>query len=702
MWLKQQQTSHGKYVNGSDGDSTEGIPLAINALHTLSTISSANSARCAMKQIKQEKAPTALTPGDKHTKRASGAGKDRSAKDKPGLALLSLTALGVAYGDIGTSPLYALRECFKPQYGLSITRPEVLGILSLILWSLIVVISVKYLIFVLKADFFGEGGILALVGLVAPKRDMLPNWTGTGVLLALGVVGAALLYGDGMITPAISVMSAVEGLSTINRSVQSYVVPIGAGILLALFLLERRGTSGVGKLFGPVMLVWFATLAVLGIKHILADPGILTAVNPLEAARFFARHLVKSWLALGAVVLVVTGGEALYADIGHFGTRAVRLTWYMLVLPALLLNYFGQGALVLHDKTAASNPFFHELSGWGRYPLVALATAATVIASQAVISGVFSLTQQAVQLGYSPRLTIVHTSREVKGQVYLPGVNYAMMLGCLGLVLAFRGSSNLAAAYGVAVTGTMAITSLLFFKVTRKWRWPLILAVPLTAVFLAIDLAFLSSNFTKIASGGWFPLGVAGLVYFLSLTWKKGSRLLRMRYRRGREPLEKFIRRIKRKQIARSPGTAVFLSGQAHYAPAHLELLEKYLHSLPDRIIILVVSLEGVPRVGHDNRVEAKEIADGFLCVVAKYGYVEQPQAPEILECLDELGLEQLDLNEVTYFVHKEVVTVGSSQGMYRWRKQLYVHMYRNGRSPAEFFGIPSDRIVELGSRTEL
>lgn len=648
---------------------------------------------------------TALTPGDKPgDKGARRPDQKEKEKQKPGLAFLSLTALGVVYGDIGTSPLYAFRECFKPEYGLSPTQSDVLGILSLVFWALILVISIKYLVFILRADFDGEGGILALVGLVEPKRDVLPDWTGKGVLLGLGVLGAALLYGDGMITPAISVMSAVEGLGIVAPGVQSYVVPIGAGILIALFLFERQGTGGVGSLFGPIMLVWFVTLAVLGITHIVADTSVLAAVNPLQGADFFARHPLKSWLVLGAIVLVVTGGEALYADIGHFGTRAVRLTWYLFVLPALLLNYFGQGALVLHDKGAVSNPFFHQIEGWLRYPLVALATAATVIASQAVISGVFSLTQQAIQLGYSPRLTITHTSRKMEGQVYLPGVNYAMMAGCVGLVVGFQSSTNLAAAYGVAVTATMAITSILFFRVAhRKWKWPLHWSVPLTAAFLVVDFAFLTSNFTKIPSGGWFPLAVAGLLYFLAITWKHGSKLLRNDYRRREERLDKFIRRIKREKIARTDGTAVFLSAQPDYTPVHLEVMEKQVHALPRRVVILVVALSGVPRVPRDKRAEVHELPDGFVCVIAKYGYIERPQPVEILNRLKDLGAKEgLDTGKVSYIIHKEVVTAGAGQAMSRWRKRLYAFMYRNARSPAEFFGLPTDRIVELGSRTEL
>jgi KUP system potassium uptake protein len=373
-------------------------------------------------------------------------------------------------------------------------------------------------------------------------------------------------------------------------------------------------------------------------------------------------------------------------------------------LPALLLNYFGQGALILHDKGAVSNPFFHQIEGWLRYPLVALATAATVIASQAVISGVFSLTQQAVQLGYSPRLTIAHTSKKMEGQIYLPGINYAMMIGCVGLVLGFRSSSNLAAAYGVAVTATMAITSTLFFVVAhKKWKWPLYWSVPLTAGFLVLDFAFLTSNFTKIPNGGWFPLLVAGLLYFLAITWKRGSKLLRNDYLKREEPLPSFVRRIKREKVARTDAAAVFLSAQPDYAPVHLEVMARQVHAIPKRVVILVVSLSGVPRVPEEKRAEVKELPDGFVAVVAKYGYTEQPQPVAILERLEELGArEGLDTGKVSYFVHKEVVTAGGGDGMSGWRKQLYSYMYRNSRSPAEFFGLPADRIVELGSRTEL
>jgi len=553
------------------------------------------------------------------------------------LALLSLTALGIVYGDIGTSPLYAVRESFLPSHGLAVTPANVLGVLSLIFWSLIVVISIKYLVFVLRADNRGEGGILALAALCTPMG--IRQRGGRRGLIMLGLFGTALLYGDGAITPAISVLSAVEGLEVATPFFEPYIIPITIVILVLLFAAQRQGTARVGRVFGPVTLLWFATLAVLGIRQILQEPGVLAAASPVHGFSFFVENGWRGFVVLGSVFLVVTGGEALYADMGHFGRRPIRVAWFVVVLPALLLNYFGQGALLIHSPTAAENPFYRMAPSWALYPVVGIATAATVIASQALISGAFSLTMQAVQLGYLPRVAIDHTSAREFGQIYIPGVNWALMVACIGLVLGFRSSSNLAAAYGVAVTTTMVITAVLLFVVAReRWRWSLPLAALMAGFFLAIDVAFWAANLIKIPHGGWFPLVVGAVIFGLMTTWQRGRGILTDRIGAGLLPAELFLRDIEAKAPPRVPGTAVFMYSNPAATPPALHNL-KHNKVLHERVVFLAVETGEAPHVEAENRARIEDLGVGFYRVRLSYGFMDEPNVPAALAALkSELG----------------------------------------------------------------
>jgi KUP system potassium uptake protein len=617
------------------------------------------------------------------------------------LAVLSLAALGVVYGDIGTSPLYAFRESFHESYALPVQAVNVLGVLSLIFWSLVLVISVKYLIFVLRADNRGEGGILALTALVTP---MAARKGGRRTLLLLGLFGAALLYGDGMITPAISVLSAVEGLRVATPVFTDYVIPITVGILVALFLFQKRGTEGVGKVFGPVTLVWFAMLAVLGVSQIVRQPGVLSAVNPLHALRFFGANGVKGFLVLGSVFLVVTGGEALYADLGHFGARPIRITWFAVVLPALLLNYFGQGALLLRDPTAVENPFYHMGPAWAVYPMVVVATAAAVIASQAIISGSYSLAMQSMQLGYSPRLQIEHTSEREIGQIYMPGINWALAIACIGLVLGFKTSSNLAAAYGVAVTTTMVITTVLFFVLAHeRWKWPLPVAAGLSGLFMLMDGSFWLANMTKIPAGGWFPLVVAGSVFLLMTTWRSGRRLLADRMKARELPFADFIGDIVGHPPARVPGTAVFMFSDPDGTPRALLHNLRHNRVLHEQIVSLSVRTEDVPHVPPADRVELTPRPGGFYTLILHYGFMDDIDVPDVLGRLH--GQEGLKLKPLatTYFLGRETLVPSSNgSGMAMWRERLFAFMSHNARSPASYFRLPPNQVVELGARIEL
>ncbi|HEX6748827.1 MAG TPA: KUP/HAK/KT family potassium transporter, partial [Longimicrobium sp.] len=546
------------------------------------------------------------------------------------LFVLAFAALGVVYGDIGTSPLYAMREAFRPESGIAATPANVLGILSLIFWALILVISVKYLGFVMQADNRGEGGMIALTALVVPRTPAAGGKA--GILVLLGLFGASLLYGDSMITPAISVLSAVEGLEVATPFFSPYVVPITIVILVGLFLVQRHGTGGIGRVFGPVTLLWFLVLAALGTAEIARHPRVLEAFSPLHAVDFFVRNRGAAFFVLGSVFLAVTGGEALYADMGHFGKRPIRMAWFALVLPSLVLNYFGQGAAIINDPSAAEHPFFLLAPGWATYPLVVLATASTVIASQAVISGAFSLTRQAVQLGYLPRVHIEHTSSREIGQIYIPGVNWLLMLACLGLVAGFRESSSLANAYGVAVTTDMVFTTLLFTAVARtRWHWPWWKAGGLAAAFLVVDLAFWGANLEKIPHGGWFPLAVAAVIFTLMTTWKKGRQILAGRMQASTLPLKLFLGDVERTKTTRVPGTAVFMYGSSDGTPP--ALLHNLIHNkvLHERVVLLTVEVLEIPVVDEEERVQVAAQGQGFYRMTVRYGFTEDPDIPAAL-----------------------------------------------------------------------
>ena len=613
---------------------------------------------------------------------------------------LALGALGVVYGDIGTSPIYAMREALGEHYGLAPTPANVLGVLSLIFWALIIVISIKYLVFVMRADNRGEGGMIALTALVAPPREARPGrrWG----LVLIGLFGASLLYGDSMITPAISVLSAIEGLEVATPLFEPYIIPITIAILVALFAVQSRGTAGIGKVFGPVTLIWFLTLAALGISQVVRHPQVFAALNPVYGAEFFLRNGWQGFLVLGSVFLVVTGGEALYADMGHFGKTPIRLTWFAIVLPSLILNYFGQGALIIANPAAVEHPFFLMAPNWALYPLVGITTLATVIASQAVISGAFSLTRQAVQLGYLPRLQIEHTSAQQIGQIYIPGVNWALMLACIGLVLGFRSSSNLAAAYGVAVTTDMVFTTILFAVVARTlWKWSVPLLVLLAAGFLTVDLAFWGANIIKIPQGGWFPLVIAAVVFTLFTTWKKGRDILGKRLREQSLPLDLFLPDMERNPPARVPGTAVFMASNSDGVPPAMLHNLKHNKVLHDQVVFLRVATEEIPVVARGDRVAVEPLGNGFFRVVARYGFTEDPDVPAVLELAREHGLEARPA-QTSYFLGRETLIATRKRDMALWREKLFALMSRNARSATAFFRIPPNRVVELGAQIEL
>ena len=590
-----------------------------------------------------------------------------------------------------------MRECFYGQHGVPPTHANVLGVLSLILWSLILIISVKYLTLILRADNRGEGGILALATLVS---DVLRRGK---FLFLLGLFGAALLYADGMITPAISVMSAVEGLHVATPLFDHYVVPLAVIVLIGLFFFQSRGTAGVGAVFGPITVIWFVAISLLGIAHIIRAPQVLAAINPIHGFEFFLINGWRGFVVLGAVFLVVTGGEALYADIGHFGTAPIRLTWFAVVLPALTLNYLGQGALLLIEPDAAVNPFYRMAPPWALYPLVVLATAAAVIASQAIISGAFSLTMQAIQLGYSPRLRAIYTSERVIGQIYVPVVNWGLMLACVALVLGFRTSSNLAAAYGVAITTTMLITTVLFYVVARRrWHWPAAAALPIAAFFVTIDLAFFGANMLKIAHGGWFPLLVSAAILFLMLTWRKGRRVLRSRLGEMCIPLNDFLSELKSQKIRRVPGTAVYMSGNRFGTP--LALLHNLKHNkvLHEEVVLLTVRTEEVPYLTNPrDRVALENLHEGFWRAQIHFGFMEKPNVPVALDRVKQAGL-RFDPMRTTYFIGRETILATRKRGLSSWRGSFFAWMTRNAGDVTSYFCLPPNGVVELGARVEV
>ncbi len=611
------------------------------------------------------------------------------------LGVLSLAALGIVYGDIGTSPLYAIRECFHGKYGLPVDAPNILGVLSLITWSLIVVVSFKYLSLVLRADNHGEGGVLVLTALVAGglgKTEKNRGW-----LLALGLFGAALLYGDGMITPAISVLSATEGLQLTLPIFANLAVPTTIVILIVLFMFQRRGTSAVGALFGPVMVVWFLVLAVTGLAGIVRDPRVLSAINPQYGVSFLLRNQLHGYLVLGAVFLTVTGAEALYADLGHFGPRPIRLTWFVFVLPALLLNYFGQGALLLTSQGASTHPFFALVPHWALLPLVLLATAATIIASQAVISGAFSLTSQSIQLGYLPRMRIIHTSESVPGQIYVPAVNWVLMIAAILLVVGFQSSDRLAAAYGVAVTMTMFITTLLLYRVMRdRWQWARGAAASLAFVLLMVDLAFLGANLAKIAHGAWFPLAIGLIIFVIMRTWRQGRKFLMSRLKDRSQPIPEFLDQIKVDPPRRVAGKAVYMAGnQAGVPPALLSMLEhgKILHQ---QVAILTIVTENTPRVDRELKVSVRDLGSGIFRVKAHFGFMEAPVVPYIMALAEEKGLP-FKLAETSFFLGRERLLPDRKEGLPLWRASLFAFMSRNATGATAFYHIPADQVLEIG-----
>ncbi len=621
---------------------------------------------------------------------------------KTELRILLLGALGVVYGDIGTSPLYAIRECFTGLSRIQATEENVLGILSLVLWSLIVIICIKYMAVVLRADNEGEGGILALMALALSKRA---RRTGIGFngILALGLLGAALLYADGMITPAISVLGAIEGVAVVRPELESIVVPISIAILLGLFLAQRHGTARLGGAFGPILIVWFTTLAVLGVRSILHQPHVFAAIDPRHLIEFLVRHPGDGFAVLGSVFLVVTGGEALYADMGHFGRRPIRVDWFVLVFPALALNYLGQGALILENPETLSNPFYAMAPGWAVIPLILLATAAAIIASQAVISGAFSLTRQAIQLGLLPRTRVLHTSSRQMGQIFVPLTNRLLMVATVGLVIGFGDSSSLAAAYGVAVTTTMLFTTLLLFVVAREvWKWSLPFTLAVTLFFLVFDFGFFAATMLKLVHGGWFPILVALVIVIAMITWRQGRMILARRF--GEEmPMETFIDNITQgdHQPARVPGAAVFMTGNPNGTPRALGHNIRHNRVIHERVVALTVLFSDKPYVPAERRVEVDDLGKGFYRVRAHFGFMESPSVPEILEHCAPKGLS-IPLFGTSFFIGRENIAISHRKHMARWRQILFSAMSRNAQNPTDFFQIPPNQVVELGLQVEL
>jgi KUP system potassium uptake protein len=617
------------------------------------------------------------------------------------LITLAVGALGVVFGDIGTSPLYALKECFRGFHPIAVNHINIMGVISLIFWSLTMVVSVKYVSFILHADNHGEGGIFALLGLTSSNKDSrFPKFNATIVIVA--ITGAALLYGDGVITPAISVLSAIEGLGVATSAADPYIVPLTCIILFGLFMVQRRGTARIGSIFGPVMFIWFTVITILGLLNIFKAPVILAAVNPMHAIRFFADHHFHGIIVMGSVVLCITGGEALYADLGHFGRRPIRLSWYLIVYPALIINYMGQGALLFANEAVAENPFYGMVPRQFLYPMVCLATMATIIASQALISGIFSLTQQAVQFGFCPRLRITHTSSEKEGQIYISGVNNALMIACIGVVIMFKESAGLAGAYGIAVTLTMVITTLMYYMVlTGTYKWPKVKALPLIAVFLLIDMGFVIGNLFKIRDGGWVTLMIAAIVIIFMTTWKDGREKLSEKLLSMRFPLEMFLKDVAAHPITRVRGTAVFMTVSPVGTPPALLHHVKHNQVLHDMVILLSIRTSDIPQVERKDRIALTDLGQGFYQVIANYGFMEYPNIPEIMRLLGRKGIDT-DPAKTTYYLGRETLLTGGDSKMMKWRKALFAFMSRNASNPTIFFGIPPNRVIELGTQIEM
>lgn len=619
---------------------------------------------------------------------------------KQGTFALTIAAVGVVFGDIGTSPLYTMREAFSPRYGLAANADNVLGVLSLIFWALIIVVTAKYVFFMMRADNRGEGGMMALLALVlrATKRGSTKRL----LLISLGLFGASMFYGDGVITPAISVLSAVEGLEVAAPGLKPFVIPLTIIIVIMLFLFQQKGTAKVGAIFGPVTVVWFAVLGLLGATSVVQNPAIFAALSPVYAVQFFVHNQFAAFLAMGAVVLAITGTEGIYTDMGHFGKKPIRIAWSFWVLPALLLNYFGQGALILRDPAALEHPFYKLAPAWALYPLIGMATMATVIASQAVISGTYSLTRQAIQLGYCPRMDIFHTSESEIGQIYMPWINWSLLVAVILLILGFGSSSNLASAYGVAVTGMMAIDTILAFAVvTTLWNWSKWIAVPLAFAFLCIDLTFFSANSVKLVNGGWFPILVAVVLFVLFTTWYRGRQVLMHQLAPGAIGIEPFIESITQHPPTRVPGTAVFLTTATEGVPH--ALLHNLNHNkvLHERILLLTVLTEEVPHVADEERIEVTPLSGDFFRVVVRYGFKDQPDVPAALELGKAHGLD-VRMMETSFFLSRQTLVPKLGKDMALWREKIFALMSRNASSATGFFNIPANRVVELGTRVEL
>ncbi|MEA2355645.1 MAG: system potassium uptake protein [Solirubrobacteraceae bacterium] len=639
---------------------------------------------------------------------APPAGTRGARRSRTALATLTLGALGVVFGDIGTSPLYALQAVFSADAGIvPVNTAGVYGVISLIFWSVTTIVSIKYLTFIMRADNDGEGGIMALIALV--QAVALKGRMAKAALVALGIFGASLFYGDGMITPAISVLSAVEGVKVAAPGLDQLVVPITLVVLSMLFLIQRFGTGAVGRLFGPVMGVWFALLAIAGIHEIAQHPAILKALSPSYGLAFLFDDFHVAFIALASIVLAVTGAEALYADMGHFGRSPIRRAWFLFVFPALTANYLGQGALILHTKGAVSNPFFLLIPHWGRIPMVLLATVATIIASQAVISGAFSVTRQAVQLGFLPRLTIRHTSAQEVGQVYAPAINWALFVGVVVLVVGFGSSAHLASAYGVAVTGTLAIDTLLFFVVVRAlWHKPAWMVALGAAAFLTVDLAFLSANLGKVLHGGWFPLGVALVVFTILTTWQKGREIVTANRTAQEGLLRDYVEELRAMDppVYRPPGTAVFLNARVDTTPLALRANVEHNHVLHDNVVIVSVQTRSIPHVAPADRLVIDDLGyrdDGIAHLTARFGFQDEPDVPATLRLAVAQGIEsELDVAGASYFVSQVTIVRTSAPGMPAWRKRLFVAISRNAASAVEYFALPGDQVVMMGSQIEI
>ena len=617
------------------------------------------------------------------------------------LPVLVIAAIGVVFGDIGTSPLYALKECFSPEHGIPFSESAVLGIISMIFWALLLVVTLKYVTFVLRADNQGEGGVLSLMALaLRSARTERKSYT---LLLMLGALGACMLLGESVITPAISVLSAVEGLEVVHPDMKRFVIPITLLIVIGLFLIQRYGTAAVGRFFGPVMLIWFGTLAGFGVISILDNPGILNAVNPMYAANFVSEHTLQAYIVMGSVVLVVTGVEALYLDMGHFGRKPVRLAWLMVALPALLINYFGQGALLLTRPDAASNPFFLMLPSWALWPMIGLATIATVIASQAVISGAFSLANQGILLGFLPRMQILHTSDTERGQIYMPMVNWLLLILVIFTVIQFRESGNLAAAYGISVTTTMLITtSLLAVVMYREWKIHPVLVIALAMVFFIVDFSFWTANLIKVKDGGWYPLMLGAFCFVMLTTWYKGRRLLRERVVNESIHLPEFVESLLAHPPHRVEGTAVFLTAHIDFVPVALLHNLKHNRVLHERVVFLKLSIWDVPYVRDDERLTVSELGSNIYVVRAVHGFKETPDINNVLNLLEQQHSLALELADTSFFLARDTIVPSNLPGMALWRERLFAWMMQNAAKPSDFFRIPPNRVVELGTKIEI